>query len=142
MLNSSLELLGKNFDVDTKKSIFPHEFAKSNTLFYKGDIKFYSDLNYTEYYKLKVDNLSFKDKALKYMSIDINCLYEVLIKAATSFFMKYNIQMLEYKIISGLSYGLFLRDYFDKNIPLINTPSLYNDIKQAYYEGITEVYIP
>jgi hypothetical protein len=59
LLNSSLEILGYNFDVDTKKFVFPHEFAKRNTLFYKGntpDIKFYSDLNYTEYYKLKIDN--------------------------------------------------------------------------------------
>jgi hypothetical protein len=33
--------------------------------------------------------------------------------------------MLDYKTISGL----FLRDYFDKNIALINTPSIYQDIK-------------
>jgi hypothetical protein len=50
--------------------------------------------------------------------------------------------MLDYKTISGLSYGLFLRDYYQFNIPLINTPSMYHDIKQAYYGGITEVYIP
>jgi hypothetical protein len=76
-------------------------------LFYKGntpDIKFYSDLNYTEYYKLKIDNWSFRNETVKYMCIDINCLYEVLIKAATRFFMKYNVQMLDYKTISGLSY--------------------------------------
>lgn len=144
MLNSLLELLGENFDVDTKKSIFPHEFTKRNTLFYKGDtpyIKFYYNLNYIEYYKIKVDNWSFKDQALKYISIDINSLYEVLIKAAANFFMKYDIKMLDYKTISGLSYGLFLRDYFDKNISLINTLSIYQDIKQTYYRGIIEVYI-
>lgn len=38
------------------------------------------------------------------MCIDINCLYEVLIKAATRLFMKYNIKMLDNKTISGLSY--------------------------------------
>ena len=59
MLNSSLENLAYNFDVDTKKSIFPHEFAKRNTLFYKGDtpdIKYYVNLSNKAYNNLKVDN--------------------------------------------------------------------------------------
>ena len=34
LLNDSLDNLGKNFELDTLKSIFPYEFSKENTLFY------------------------------------------------------------------------------------------------------------
>lgn len=44
--------------------------------------------------------------------------------------------------ISGLSLKIFLNNYYDNNIPHINKKSMYGDIKQAYYGGITEVYIP
>ena len=37
---------------------------------------------------------------------------------------------------------IFLRRFYSNNIPLINTKSVYNDIKKSYYGGITEVYKP
>jgi hypothetical protein len=44
--------------------------------------------------------------------------------------------------ISALAMKIFLSKYYNYNIPLINKPSIYKDIKQAYYGGMTEVYIP
>lgn len=44
--------------------------------------------------------------------------------------------------ISGLALRLFLKDFYKNNILNINKPSLYKDVKQAYYGGITEVYKP
>lgn len=37
---------------------------------------------------------------------------------------------------------LYLNKHYNENIPRINKPSIYSDIKQAYYGGITEVYKP
>jgi len=37
---------------------------------------------------------------------------------------------------------IFLRRFYDNNIPLINKKSVYNDIKKSYYGGVTEVYKP
>lgn len=44
--------------------------------------------------------------------------------------------------ISGLAVRIFLKDYYKGNIPAITKASMYRDIKQAYYGGITEVYKP
>jgi hypothetical protein len=44
--------------------------------------------------------------------------------------------------ISGLAVIIFLKHFYKNNIPLINKASIYRDIKQAYYGGITEVYKP
>lgn len=50
--------------------------------------------------------------------------------------------MTEHITISGLAVRIFLKDFYNENIPLINKPSIYKDIKQAHYGGITEVYRP
>lgn len=44
--------------------------------------------------------------------------------------------------ISGIAVNIFLKDYYNNNIPHINKSSIYKDIKQAYYGGMTEVYKP
>jgi hypothetical protein len=69
-------------------------------------------------------------------------LYEVLKSANEQLFEDYNIGLVEASTISGLSVKIFLSKYFQNNIPLINKVSLYNDIKESYYGGITEVYRP
>ena len=48
--------------------------------------------------------------------------------------------MTEHITISGLAVRVYLKDFYCDNIPDINKASLYRDIKQAYYGGITEVY--
>ena len=37
---------------------------------------------------------------------------------------------------------IYLNNFYKEAIPLINKPSVYKDIKQSYYGGITEVYKP
>lgn len=39
--------------------------------------------------------------------------------------------------IAGLAVRIFLKDYYNNNIPLINRSSIYKDIKQGYYGGMT-----
>ncbi len=91
---------------------------------------------------LYTNHWSFKDEALKYLNDDINCLFEVLTKANKQIFIDFNVQMTESFTISGLSLRIFLKGFYNNNIPQINKASIYKDIKQAYYGGITEVYKP
>lgn len=55
--------------------------------------------------------------------------------------MDYDIDMLDCLTISNLAMKLFMTKYYN-NISNINKLSLYNDVKLAYYRGITEVYKP
>jgi hypothetical protein len=38
--------------------------------------------------------------------------------------------------------NIYLKKYSNNNIPLINKGSVYNDIRNSYFGGITEVYKP
>ena len=63
-------------------------------------------------------------------------------KANKQVFMDYNVNMIENITISGLAVRIFLRGFYNNNIPLINKSGIYRDIKEGYYGGITEVYKP
>jgi hypothetical protein len=52
LLISSLSKLGKSFNVDIQKSIFPYDFVNENNLDYIGgvpDLKFFDNLNQEDY---------------------------------------------------------------------------------------------
>lgn len=76
------------------------------------------------------------------MKDDLNSLYQVISKANKQVFLDYGLDMTDSLTISKLALNLFLSKYYDNNIPNIKKVSVYNDIKQAYYGGITEVYKP
>lgn len=69
-------------------------------------------------------------------------LYEILVKANKQVLFDYRAQITDHMTISGLAVKVFLSYYYKHNIPNINKPAVYRDIKQAYYGGITEVYKP
>ena len=66
----------------------------------------------------------------------------MITKANRQVFSDYGVNITECITISGLSVRIFLKDFYKRNIPCITQASLYEDIKQAYYGGITEVYKP
>ena len=145
VLTNNLAKLAKDFGVKTQKSYFPYNFARFNNLFYIGltpDKFYYNDISDEDYKKLFIDNWSSKDETIKYLNNDLNCLYEVVTTANKQLFNDYKINMTEAITISGLAMKIYLNKYYNNNIPNINKPSIYNDIKQGYYGGITEVYKP
>ena len=145
ILTGGLAKLAKDFGVETQKSIFPHKFSVQGHLFYEGHtpgIHFYNDLSIKEYSEIYKENWSFKRETISYLRKDLSCLYEVMVCANKQVFDDYKINITEAYTISGLAIKLFLNKYYNDNIPLINKPSIYKDIKQAYYGGITEVYKP
>lgn len=145
MLADSLNRLGKNFEVNTLKSVFPYKFSTEDHLFYKGntpDISYYENISKEEYKNIYSENWSFHDETIKYLHNDLMSLYEVLVKANKQVFMDYDVNMTDNLTISGLATRIFLKDFYNNNIPVISKASIYRDIKQAYYGGITEVYKP
>ena len=145
MLPNKLSKLGEDFDVPVLKSKFPYMFATTDHLFYEGvmpSIDNYEDITKEEYDSMFVGYWSFYDETIKYLNNDLYSLHEVLTRANKQVFLDYNINMTESITISGLAVRIFLKDFYDSNIPDIDKTSLYRDIKQGYYGGITEVYKP
>jgi hypothetical protein len=57
-------------------------------------------------------------------------------------FMDYDTDLKDSLTVSSLAARIFLNNYYNNNIPTVNTASIYKDIKEAYYGAITEVYRP
>ena len=145
MLPNKLSKLGEDFEVAILKSKFPYKFATTDHLFYEGvmpSIDNYEDITKEEYDSMFVGYWSFYDETIKYLNNDLYSLHEVLTRANKQVFLDYNINMTESITISGLAIRIFLQDFYDSNIPNIDKPSVYRDIKEGYYGGITEVYKP
>jgi len=95
-----------------------------------------------EYKALFKTNWSFEEETKKYLINDLMCLQEVLNSANKELFKTYKVDLLEASTISGLAMKIYLTNYYNNNIPLVNKASLYHEIKLGYYGGITEVYKP
>lgn len=145
MLNSSLDSLAKSFEVDTPKTIFPYKFSIESNLFYKGvtpDKRYYNNISDKEYDHIYRKDWSFYDESIRYLKNDLICLYQVVTKANKQIFFDYGVNMTDSITISGLATRLYLKDFYERNIPSITKASIYKDIRNAYYGGITEVYRP
>jgi hypothetical protein len=57
-------------------------------------------------------------------------------------FIDYDVDLKSSLTVSSLATSIYLQKYYNNNIAVINKPSMYSDIKQSYYGGITEVYKP
>lgn len=147
ILTNSLAKLAKNLELDLKKTHFPYTFSRHNTLFYVGntpDISHYNkyDITKEEYDLLYTNNWSFKDISLEYLTNDLNILYGIIHLFNKELYNDYNINISDVVTVSGLAMKIFLSQHYSNNIPRINKPSIYRDIKEAYFGGITEVYRP
>ena len=121
------------------------KFYREENLSYIGytpDKSYYEDISDDDYKSLYTSKWSFKEESLKYLTDDLICLYEVIVKASKQVFLDYGVDMRENLTISGLAIKIFLRNFYDNNIPLISKSSMYRDIKEGYYGAITEVYKP
>ena len=148
ILTDRLKDLCEKYEVDVIKGDFPHKFANSNTLFYRGqtpNLNYYpSTLEIEEYKTLYKEVWDFKAESLSYLSDDLMSLYQILVKVNKTLFLDFDIDMTKCLTISKLAYEIFTKDYLDSNkpIPLINKRDIYRDIKLGYYGGMTEVYKP
>jgi dsRNA-specific ribonuclease len=147
MLPVPLRDLCEIFKVNTIKGIFPYKFASLNRLNYIGEIpnyEFYDkkDISFEDWNSLKKENWHFKDETLKYLEKDLKSLYEILYKFNRIIFHNYSINMTKYLSLPSLSFAMYRTHYLkDHKIPII-TGSIYNDLKDAYYGGVVDVYKP
>ena len=66
----------------------------------------------------------------------------MLDRANKQIFYDFIINVFDCITISGLAVKVFLTNFYENNTPVIDKPSMYHNITQAYYGGITEVYRP
>ena len=146
LLNDKLYELSLSFGVPITKGLFPHEFVSRDTLNYIGNtpsIDYWGNgLTSDEFNKLYKEDWNFKDECINYLKRDLISLYDIMEIFNKYIFINYGIQMTDSITISRLALNIFMSIYLkDSKIPVIKQ-NVYNDIKQAYYGGITEVYKP
>lgn len=150
LLQGGLSKLSKDFDCEVVKGNFPHNFVNELTLNYIGntpDKRFFGshngDISNHDYSLINKPNWNLKEECLKYLSLDLNSLLEVMNKFNKYIFMNYDLQITECLTISRLGLNIFLKKYLNgKKLPLINKPNVFDFIQKGYFGGITEVYIP
>ena len=148
LLNSSLNKLATDFNVDTKKGKFPHSFVNKYNLNYIGnkpDYQYFIDSGITEmeYKKIYNFNWNLKQECLNYLKNDLICLLKILNEFSSKLYIYFDTQMTEALTITRLSLNIYFRDFYKNNIiPNINKIFLFNFISEGYYGGINEVYIP
>lgn len=69
-------------------------------------------------------------------------MFRVVNKFSDHIYLKYNVQVSASLTISSLAMKIFLSKYYKNNISLINKRSIYEDLINSYFGGITEVYKP
>jgi len=150
LLIGSLSKLGKSFNVDTLKSIFPYFFVYESNLEYSGSIPNinYFDENltkneYLKYYENFTDKLwNLKDETIKYCNIDCISLHQIIFKFNKLIFDLFKINIHKYPTLSSLAFAIF-RSHFleDETIPQLSG-QIARDIRLSYTGGACDMYLP
>ena len=146
LLNNSLKKLAIDFNVKHKKGLFPYTFVTKNNLNYTGnkpDKFFFENISDLEYDQIENKNWNLKQNCLTYLESDLRSLLDVLNEFSRQLFINFNTQMTDALTITRLAFNMFFDNFYKiKQIPLINKSYMFNFIKEAFFGGITEVYIP
>lgn len=111
ILNSSLDKLGKDFEVDIVKGKFPYKYARKENFLYKGDtpnISYYTNITEKDSEGFKSTSWYFKKESVNHLKDDLHSLYKILCKVNKQTFLDYDIDMLNSLTISGLALKIFL----------------------------------
>ncbi|KZT15563.1 hypothetical protein NEOLEDRAFT_1081995, partial [Neolentinus lepideus HHB14362 ss-1] len=129
-----------------RKGKFPHAFVNRNTLNYIGnkpDIHYFENIDINEYNLIPKFNWNLKSECLNYLNKDIKGLFEVMNEFSRLIYIYFNEQMTDALTITRLALNIFKHKYYkNQYIPSINKIYLFNFIKEGYFGGITDVYIP
>lgn len=150
MLPLSLRKLGKNFNVEVKKGIYPYLFVnnKSINLDYIGTAPTFDNLKditleeYNNYANNYNSNWSLKKETFKYCDNDVISLWLIIKKFQIFIFRVFCVDSNNYPTLSSLAFTIYRVKYLKENtIPCI-AGSLYNDLKESYTGGSLDVYKP
>jgi hypothetical protein len=153
LLPSSLRKLGLSFNTSQKKDIFPYIFVNKDNLNYVGPVpsmEFFpldTFSSVTEYNSYVINNFpshdwNLKKESIKYCQLDCISLHQVLIKFSQLIWDKYHINITKFPTLTSLTFSIFRAHFLGNNkIPML-AGQFYNDIKQAYTGGATDMFIP
>jgi len=95
-----------------------------------------------EYEKLVSPNWNLKEETIDYLKSDLISLLQIMYEFSNNMYDSHEIQVSECLTITSIAVKVFLNNHYTKKLPLITQPSVYEDIKQAYYGGLSDVYTP
>lgn len=134
ILPTSLEILGKTFNVDTPKGSFDFEFVNS-----------LSDLNYiglgpSPYGGGVTSDWSLRKEATLYCERDVICLHQVLTAFNKLIFDQFELNVYGYLTITSLTFAIYRTLFIIENaVPQISG-SIEKKIRDAYTGGSVDVY--
>lgn len=147
----SLDKLIRDYEINTKKLIFPYKFVNCNNLNYIGKIP---DLRYFAINKINIDNYfnyinrfqdknwNLKNEAISYIFNDVKSLFEIIKINFDELYKLESINLNKNVSISSYAMNLFLANYYDPIKTPIHIPHYkqYIDIKKGFYGGRVEVF--
>lgn len=150
LLPASLKKLGECFNVEHKKSYFPHKFLDDIRvkLNYIGKLpgidKFY-EIDHDEYLNLQSEyrnNWNLKEQAIKYCELDVISLYQVIDAFSKWIFKTFRVNVHKYPTLPSLAFAIFRSNFLkDMNIPIVSG-TMYNFFQEGYTGGSVDVYKP
>lgn len=100
---------------------------------------------WTIYEQIPAENFDLEKLCKKYLLNDLVSLFEVITKFKNKIYDEYKVDLTNCKTITSVSMEVFKTSFYDNvntPIPWISNKSVDNDIRESYYGGITEVYVP
>lgn len=153
LLLSSLDKLGKTFNVEVQKDVFPYSFPDSNNLDYSGSVPSYNYFDskkvsmtvYEEYVSRFVDiGWNLKNETINYCLKDCVSLYQIMNKFKLLIDSKFRVNMQTCPTITSLAFKIFKANYYNSfNTPIPEFPrDIFEDLNTAFYGGHVDMYIP
>ncbi len=147
IFNMSLSKLSMSFNLGVTKGNFPHRFVNNNTFYYLGEIPSYyywDNITKNDHKSMSKANKlwNLKDECIKYLIKDLTSLLVVMDTFNKHIYKNYDLQLTDCSTISRLALSIFLKSFLNTSCIPIITSNMYNDIRQSYFGGITEVYKP
>lgn len=148
ILLSSLDKLANNFDVDSKKGIYPYTFANENNLNYVGEVPdfkyFDKKISLSEYnnYKSKYNyNWSLKNETNNYCFNDCIVLHKIIVKFRELMLDYFRVDITKSPTAASLSMRVYRAKYL-KNKIIPNIPiEIYNILVNSYFGGHVDLYM-
>lgn len=157
LLLTSLGKLGKSFNLDQGKTLFPYDFVnKMDNLNYVGEVPgfhYFNGISYDEYVEYSNQFInkpwSLRDETIKYCENDCIVLFEVISEFSNIIFSLFRINIHTHPTLPSLAFAIFRSNFLPKlieegapvNIPQL-TGQIQNDIRLGYTGGTVDVYNP
>lgn len=109
ILPNDLHTLGKEFNVEVLKGIFPYRFVNEKNIFYRGctpDISWYDKTSQEEYKKIYSDSWFIERETIKYLETDLITLYPVITEANNKLNLYFGVDITKCLTISRMAYVL------------------------------------